>query len=196
MSGEAVSYRLNEPMDWATFKAMPDDVKKMYILALQKRFDVTGKMMAEMFGCSVTTYAVEIKRLNCKSGKPRGRCSKVDNESWNLWLAGQKVPEKEQIDEAPEEPEYEPEEGNTGEFEPFDCPEDEAEPTTEKAPMWEHVNPVPVSGTMTFQGNAGDIMQTVTGILGENTYARITITWETEADTVGRERILPANKTY
>lgn len=82
-----------------------------------------------------------------------------------------------------------------GGFEPFDFPE-EAKPTTGQAPTWKHVNPTPVSGTMTFQGNVGDIMQTATGILGENTYARITITWETEADSVGRERILPANKTY
>lgn len=36
MSGEVKSYRLNEPMSWREFKAMPDDIKVTYIKLLRE----------------------------------------------------------------------------------------------------------------------------------------------------------------
>ena len=35
MSGECKSYRLNSPMSWDEFKAMPDDIKITYIKLLR-----------------------------------------------------------------------------------------------------------------------------------------------------------------
>lgn len=37
MNGEVVSYKLNEPMTWAEFKALPDDIKKTYIKLLREK---------------------------------------------------------------------------------------------------------------------------------------------------------------
>jgi hypothetical protein len=35
MNGEVQTYKLNDPMTWEEFKAMPDDIKAVYIKALQ-----------------------------------------------------------------------------------------------------------------------------------------------------------------
>lgn len=189
MNGECVSYRLNEPMDWGTFNAMPDDVQKMYILAIRKRFNVTEQRIAAMLGCSLATFYRKTAYLGCKCGKHRGKGHGGDIDGWNLWLAGQKIPEPEKTEKS----EVDHPEETCRSFPPD---QEETKPAQEYSLMWEHVSPTPISGNMTFQGNAGDVMQTVTGILGENTFARITITWETEVETVGREGILPANQAY
>lgn len=40
MSGEAKTYNLGQPMKWAEFKSMPDDLKVEYIKQIRERFNV------------------------------------------------------------------------------------------------------------------------------------------------------------
>ena len=74
MHGEVQSYNLSRPMDWHTFRGMPEDLQKEYIRNLQEDFRVTDGMLGEMFGKSPATIqqlrqAVGIRSLG-KSNQP------------------------------------------------------------------------------------------------------------------------------
>jgi hypothetical protein len=115
MSGECKSYRLNSPMDWKEFKAMPDDIKITYIKLLQQKFNVPFVYIGKMLGCAQRTISCEIIRLGLSEGKNcKGRSKKWDKDGFYAWMNGvdqlpTPVPEEPVIEEVPvitsEEPE-------------------------------------------------------------------------------------------
>ena len=46
------TYKLDEPMSWESFKAMPEDLQKKYILNLQETYQANNDMLGKMFGVS------------------------------------------------------------------------------------------------------------------------------------------------
>ena len=44
------TYKLDEPMSWESFKAMPEDLQKKYILNLQETYQANNDMLGKMFG--------------------------------------------------------------------------------------------------------------------------------------------------
>ena len=44
------TYTLDEPMSWESFKAMPEDLQKKYILNLQETYQANNDMLGKMFG--------------------------------------------------------------------------------------------------------------------------------------------------
>lgn len=56
MWNELKTYNIREPMDWATFQAMPGDLQKEYILWLEKEFDFRATGSKDLFGISRDTY--------------------------------------------------------------------------------------------------------------------------------------------
>ena len=44
------TYKLDEPMNWESFKAMPEDLQKKYILNLQETYQANNDMLGKMFG--------------------------------------------------------------------------------------------------------------------------------------------------
>jgi hypothetical protein len=50
MSGECRSYRLNEPMKFAEFKAMPNDLQMIYITAIREKYNAPVSMIGKMMG--------------------------------------------------------------------------------------------------------------------------------------------------
>ena len=66
------TYKLDEPMSWESFKAMPEDLQKQYILNLQNTYQANDKMVGKMFGKSDVTVGEHRKRLGLKPiGKSR-----------------------------------------------------------------------------------------------------------------------------
>lgn len=55
LNGPVNTYKLDEPMDWVSFKAMPEDLKKQYITWLQETYQANDKMLAKMFDVSRPT---------------------------------------------------------------------------------------------------------------------------------------------
>lgn len=179
MSGECKSYRLNEPMTWGEFKAMPDDIKVTYIKLLRQKFNVSDREIAKMFGISQTVISKWVRTLGIAAGTPLGGGGfrKWDEAGWRAWLNREAPP---QIVEEPT-----PEEIN-GPFleEDVSFPE-EPNPKTEEP---EPVEPVPVpyhevkraiphSGNMDFEGEIGEVLETVAVLLG-GAYAKVCISWE------------------
>lgn len=89
MNGECKSYRLNDPMSWAEFKSMPDDLKTCYIKGLREKFNVPNKALAEMFSVSAPVVSNYLKCL----GLAEGKCASASKRLWNkegflAWLHG------------------------------------------------------------------------------------------------------------
>ena len=63
MNGEVKAYKLNDPMTWGEFKAMPDDLKIGYVKSLRERFSVSDAEIGRMMGVSRSSISSETKRL-------------------------------------------------------------------------------------------------------------------------------------
>lgn len=50
LNGPVSTYKLDEPMNWESFKAMPEDLQKEYILNLQETYQANNDMLGKMFG--------------------------------------------------------------------------------------------------------------------------------------------------
>lgn len=72
LNGPVSTYKLDEPMSWESFKAMPEDLQKKYILNLQETYQTNDKMIAKLFGKSDVTVGEHRKRLGLNPiGKSR-----------------------------------------------------------------------------------------------------------------------------
>lgn len=72
LNGPVSTYKLDEPMSWESFKAMPEDLQKKYILNLQETYQANDKMIAKLFGKSDVTVGEHRKRLGLNPiGKSR-----------------------------------------------------------------------------------------------------------------------------
>ena len=206
MSGEVKSYRMNEPMKWKEFKAMPEDLQKAYILAIRSKYRVSDtKIFVELFGISQSNGKKVIAKLGIGTGRGVSR-GEPDLEGWRKWLRGTDEPE-EVVESVVEQ-----------EAEPFDEFEEEpivpAEParaiftdgfaekvaeafakvseSTKKVGM--ALNSVcdrleeavaaekttetitPVSGSLTFDGSARQALDTI-GMILKDANVRLTVTW-------------------
>lgn len=72
MSGPVKTYHLGKPMDWATFKDMPEDLQKKYIKDLYARFGVTNRRLAVMFGVDHTTVDRKTAALGIHTKRKTG----------------------------------------------------------------------------------------------------------------------------
>ena len=167
MSGEVISYNINEPMKWKEFKALPDDIKIVYIKALREKFGVSDKKIGtEMMGVSQTAFAVEVGRLGIKLGK--GNHFRFDKKGWMNWL----YKDSEEIPVESHE----------------NAAESVCEATHEIAQAVEESGTeaaikaiVPYHGTVDFRGNANEILNTLSVLLG-GASVHLRVTWEVDGD--------------
>ena len=73
MSGEVKEYNIKNPMKWAEFKKMPDDLRKEYLTRLRKLYSATNPALAKMFGVSEPTVRLECHKLGVPAGEKHGR---------------------------------------------------------------------------------------------------------------------------
>lgn len=91
MSGECKSFRLNEPMTWAEFKSMPDDIKVTYIKLLQEKWKVPIVHIGKMMGVSQPVIQRETARLGIVLGK--GVHKQIwDKDAFYAWANGVSTP--------------------------------------------------------------------------------------------------------
>ena len=91
LNGPVSTYKLDEPMNWESFKAMPEDLQKKYILNLQETYQANDKMIAKLFGKSDVTVGEHRKRLGLKpTGKSRMTRDEVAvrDAKWNAFCNG------------------------------------------------------------------------------------------------------------
>lgn len=88
MSGECVTYNLKKPMDWATFKSMPEDLQKEYVRSLRARFGCNNSAIADMLGTGRKNFQVYVGKLGLKLGKGSGN-DPWDVVGFNRWKNGE-----------------------------------------------------------------------------------------------------------
>jgi len=171
MNGECKSFRLNDPMSWDEFKALPDDLKVTYIKLLRQKFNVPDKHIAEMFGINKDYIYRRFKALglgrDIKTSHP-----KWDKEGFYAWANG--------VDKLPtpvkEEPEHcEPDPVNHEEPEVFmedDLPMEVLFPEYKPIPL----AAVPSSGSMTFRCPANMALNTLKELLA-NEMVDLHVSW-------------------
>ena len=71
LNGPVSTYKLDEPMNWESFKAMPEDLQKKYILRLQENYGANDEMIGKMFKKSDT---IALRLRNTLNIKPLGNC--------------------------------------------------------------------------------------------------------------------------
>lgn len=81
MSGPVKVYRLGKPMDWATFKDMPEDLQKQYIKKLYARFGVSNRRLAVMLGVDHKTVDKKTAALGISTKRKTGMTA-AQKEAW------------------------------------------------------------------------------------------------------------------
>lgn len=181
MSGECKSYRLNEPMKWPEFKAMPTDIQGLYLTALREKYNVSDAQLAKMFGAAQPTVSAYLRKNGMnRSGSFSGK-EAWDKEGFLAWVSG--VPKTEECQSAQETVEEESlAEETPAEFEQEVVEEETA--VAEECPIKEIPNPgikvnlidaskapspafaIPATGSMTYEGDALDILRSISRLLG------------------------------
>ena len=91
LNGPVNTYKLDEPMGWESFKAMPEDLQKQYILNLQNTYQANDKMIGKMLGKSDVTVGEYRKKLGIHSiGKSKMTRAEVGirNTKWDTFCNG------------------------------------------------------------------------------------------------------------
>lgn len=178
MNGELKTYRLNDPMTWAEFKALPDDIKKMYIKGIQERFNCFDSSIARMFGVHQSTLLDVLKRLGMCHGNVNNH-RKWDKEGFEAWARGEKPTEAYQSLPKPTEEEVTEETEVTEVTKKFipECPKLTKEDikricqTKKKA--------IPKTGSLKFEGKSEDILEALASVF-DGAEITITVIWETK----------------
>lgn len=162
MNGELKTYRLNDPMTWEEFKALPDDIKKMYIKAIQEKFNPFDASIAKtLFGVHPSTFLDVLKRLGMCHGNVDQR-RQWDKAGFEAWARGEKPTEAYQSLPKPTE-------------------EKVVEVTEAKVEYTEKKKAVPKTGRMDFEGTTEEIIETIASLLG-GAEIKLTITWGLKAE--------------
>ena len=172
MSGECKSYRLNEPMNWDEFRAMPVDIQVIYIRMIREKFHCSDSAIARMMGISQNAFSTHCRKYLPKISPGRGTGNqKYDKEGFLAWCHGVPVAEKtfaEEVVALEEELLTLQEEPAVEEVQEQAVPE----PKEDTADNWA----IPKAGNMIFEGLAQDVLKTVAVLLG-GANVRINLTW-------------------
>lgn len=173
MNGEVKSYRLNDPMTWAEFKAMPDEIKISYISALRNKFGVPDSRIAKMMGTNVCSMSQMLTKLGI-SVKSRSGMKEWDIDGWTAFVH--------------DIPELKTDTVMTNINDPDDienqnvATDDVQEQEVTVPEEMVIVKPVvPIGGSMTFEGKAADALLMVERML-QDSNVRITVTWDLVAE--------------
>lgn len=194
MSGECKSYRLNSPMTWKEFKSMPEDLQIAYIKAIKEKYNPTITAIGKMMGVERANLSKYLLSLGFEKAS-RGD-HPWDKEGFAEWIFG--VPKTEDSQSVQEEAEEEvPVE--VAEVQEVEQAMIEEETVVEEARFEKIPNPgikvklndaakepapafaIPASGSMNYEGDALDILRSISRLLGGAKVA-LSVSWDVVED--------------
>ena len=194
MSGECVSYRMNEPITWEEFRTWPKEHQETYIKLLKQKFGASLSAISEMMGVHRVTLPNYVQHNKLNIGEHCKTNRKWNREGFEAWYNKDKEVEaqkdfEEEIDRMVNEVNKTWHEtlvesaDNTKDWGPIDeWNEIDTEKTYEMAKqatckIGETRTVIPCNGEMTFQGNVDDILRTISKLL-DGRHVRIEVEWE------------------
>ena len=138
-NGPVSTYKLDAPMRWDDFKAMPVDLQKQYLTNLVETYGATNEMLGDMFYVHPTHVGAVKKALGVVSHNPHrliGEKKAIRDQMWAAFCNGV-VGGGDAVKETPREPEK-------AETLPMRCPDEleeaaitpaDTEATTETEPV-------------------------------------------------------------
>ncbi len=75
MNSDVASYNLNQPMSWAEYKKLPDDLKEQYLRKLRERYGATAAAIGKMMGVNRVTVSRELESFGIPAAKQGTRQS-------------------------------------------------------------------------------------------------------------------------
>lgn len=161
MNSATKTYKMNEPISWADFKAMPTDLQRQYLKNLRDTYNVEFSTIATMFGCSTWTMNDVAKKLGLGANGKKIKLADQNLKGWEAFCNGNNaastVPAEEIITTKPES-----------------TPE---QPKKKPLSVDEIKAAIPLHGSMSFSGNATQALETMIAILG-GAAVDITISWQ------------------
>ena len=106
-NGPVSTYKLDEPMKWDDFKAMPVDLQKKYLTNLVETYGATNEMLGDMFYVHPTHVGAVKKALGVVSHNPHrliGEKKAIRDQMWAAFCNGV-VGGGDAVKETPREPE-------------------------------------------------------------------------------------------
>ena len=105
-NGPVSTYKLDAPMRWDDFKAMPVDLQKQYLTNLVETYGATNEMLGDMFYVHPTHVGAVKKALGVVSHNPHrisGKQKDVRDQMWAAFCNGV-VGGGDAVKETPKEP--------------------------------------------------------------------------------------------
>lgn len=90
-NGPVSTYKLDEPMRWDDFKAMPVDLQKQYLTNLVETYGATNEMLGDMFYVHPTHVGAIKKALGVVSHNPHrliGEKKAIRDQMWAAFCNG------------------------------------------------------------------------------------------------------------
>lgn len=90
-NGPVSTYKLDEPMGWDDFKAMPVDLQKKYLTNLVETYGATNEMLGDMFYVHPTHVGTVKKALGVVSHNPHrliGEKKTIRDQMWAAFCNG------------------------------------------------------------------------------------------------------------
>jgi hypothetical protein len=90
MSEHQLNFDLKAPMDYETFRMMPEQWQRKYLQWLHDTFAPTDDQVARMFGCSKNMVYLKRRMLHVPGRKPgpTTQYTRERNDKWEGWLNG------------------------------------------------------------------------------------------------------------
>ena len=103
MNGKVNTYKMNDPISYGEFKAMPSELQEKYINGLKSRFGVGLKVIGEeLFHKSANTLNEYTRTHGLKLMNGKKRLSAKEREIWEAWLASEELKKPAFIEEIEE----------------------------------------------------------------------------------------------
>lgn len=105
-NGPVSTYKLDAPMRWDDFKAMPEDLQKKYLTNLVETYGATNEMLGDMFYVHPTHVGTVKKALGVISNNPHkltGEKKAIRDQMWAAFCNGV-VGGGDAVKETPKEP--------------------------------------------------------------------------------------------
>lgn len=86
-NGKVISYNLNKPMSWKTFKSLDDETQSQYIYTLAHKYHARSMDVAEMFGLNPSYFSTYITGKSYGKGMFPRTSRSIPHSAWVEFLS-------------------------------------------------------------------------------------------------------------